>query len=542
MKILKWLQELIGKFLNWSKMRPGLVRWFIGGVAFFFIFLLLSSPFLTHQPRIDDLQVGDICPEDIVSSKYVLHIDDDGNTMVLKKGQVIIRKGEEVTSEKLKKIGISFSFEKKIFLSSLFGAGLLSLVFLLMIGFYLYVYKRQVFNTNRLLVLMSVITIITLGLARLISSVGTISNFLIPVAFASITLAILMDSQTSFIITAVLSVMTGIVCKFDTSVIFVMLSGGLIGIYGATKVKKRIDLTKVGLYVGVMNFLVIVAVGLIDRLSFNKIIINGLWGAGNGLIFSISLVMVTLPYFENLFGITTNFKLMELSDLNLELLKELFLKASGTYQHSLVVSELAEKASEEIGANSLLAKVGGYYHDIGKMENPTYFIENQMLGMDTHNGIKPEISNSILNAHIKDGVDIARRYHLPSEVIDIIEQHHGTSSKMYFINSENSHEFRYPGPKPQTREAAIVMLADSAEAATRASSHKDFPAMEKKVKAIINHYLLDLQLEECPLTLRDLTKIADSFIKVLSGIYHFRIEYPENNNNNHGDTELQRKS
>ncbi|MBA4323363.1 MAG: phosphohydrolase, partial [Odoribacter sp.] len=360
---------------------------------------------------------------------------------------------------------------------------------------------------------------------------------LIPVAFASITLAILLDSSTSFIITVMVSVMAGIICKFDVDVILVMLSGGLVGIYGATKVKKRIDLTKVGLYVGGMNLLVITAVGLLDRLPFNRIIIDALWGLGNGLIFSIALVMVTLPYFENLFGITTNFKLMELSDLNLDLLKGLFLKASGTYQHSLLVSELAERAAEEVGANPLLAKVGGYYHDIGKMENSTYFIENQMLGMNTHDGIKPEISNSILNAHMKDGVEIAKRHNLPSEVIDIIQQHHGTSRKMYFVTDENHEEFRYPGPKPQTKEAALVMLADSVEAATRASSSKDFSVIEKKVIMIIGNYLSDFQLEECPLTLRDLTKIGNSFIKVLSGIYHFRIEYPENNNNSHGSTE-----
>ncbi|OIN95989.1 hypothetical protein AUJ66_07665 [Candidatus Desantisbacteria bacterium CG1_02_38_46] len=538
MYILKWLQKCFNNFLIWCRENSVSVRWLIAATSFIFIFILLSSPFIVQRIKIDNLKVGEICQEDIISSKFITHTFEDGNTVILKKGQVIIRKGEEITADKLKKIEVFYSSEQGFVLSALFGMGLMSIAFLLMIVFYLYVYKRTIFNNNKLLFLISLIIIVTLGVSRLISSLGAISNFLIPVAFASITLAILVDSSTSFIITVILSVMAGIVCKFDMNVTFVMLSGGLVGIYGATKVKRRIDLTKVGLYVGGMNFLVITAVGLVGRLSFNRIIIEGLWGAGNGLIFSVSLVMGTLLYFESMFGITTNFKLMELSDLNLDLLKNLFLKASGTYQHSLLVSELAEKAAEEVGANSLLTKVGGYYHDIGKMENPTYFIENQMPGVNTHNGINPEISNSILNAHIKDGVEIAKRYHLPPEVIDIIEQHHGTSSKMYFMSKENSQEFRYPGPKPQTKEAALVMLADSVEAATRASSNKNFQAMEKKVKTIINNYLTDLQLEECPLTLRDLTKIGNSFIKVLSGIYHFRIEYPENNiNHNQKNTE-----
>lgn len=524
---LKWFKNFFNKIFNWLKECPVSFKWSIVGTTFVLIFLLLSSPLFVRLIKIDNFKIGDICLQDIVSYKFITSTDEDGNTIVLKKGQVILRKGEEITSDKLKKIKVLCSSEEKSIVYSLCGMGLLSLAFLLMIGFYLYVFKKKVFNDNRLLFLISLITVGTLALASLFSFLESISNYLIPVAFVSITLTVLLDSSISFIITVILSVMVGVVCGFDIHPMLVGLSGGLAGIYGATRVKKRVDLTRIGLYVGGMNFLVILAMGLFDRLPFKKIFIDGLLGIGNGLIFSVSLVMGILPYFENLFGITTNFRLMELSDLNLELMKNLFLKASGTYQHSLLVSELAERAAEEIGANSLLAKVGGYYHDIGKMENPTFFIENQMLGMGTHEGIEPEISNSILNAHIKDGVEIAKKNHLPSEVIEIIEQHHGTSSKKYFISGEDAQDFRYLGPKPQTREAALVLLADSVEAATRASSQKDFQIIEKKVKTIINNYLNDLQLEECSLTLSDLTKTANSFVKVLSGVYHFRIEYPE---------------
>ena len=521
----KWYEKLRQIFCAWRNNHLA-VKWTIAIVTFLFLFL--SSPFISRHQNRTGLKIGDISSEDVVSSKYILCSDNNGDTIVLKKGQVIIRKGEEITSDKMKRIEIYYKNGERQSFSVFWGMGLLSLAFMLIVSFYLFVFRKHIFKNNQFLFLISVVVIITLGLAKLISSSLTLSNYFIPVAFASIMLAILLDSSTAVLITAILSIMSGIMCRFDLNVSLVALCGGLVSIYAENEVKKRMDLTRVGLYAGAMNFLVILSLGIFERLSFHTIFINCLWGLGNGLIFSVFLVMGMLHYFENFFGITTDFKLMELSDLNHGLLKQLFLKASGTYQHSLIVSELAENAAQGIGAKPLLAKVGGYYHDVGKIANPIYFIENQLLGMNVHDEIMPEISNSILNAHIKDGVEIAKKNHLPPEVIDIIEQHHGMSQKMYFITNGNmGNNFRYPGPKPQTKEAAIVMLADSVEAATRASSSKDFAAIEKKVETIIGNYLADQQFEECPITLRDLNTISKSFISVLSGIFHFRIEYPE---------------
>lgn len=476
------------------------------------------------------------------------------NEIVLKKGQIVIRRGEEIGPEDIKKIKALHRSEGKIGVSNLVGIAMLTLSLLLLMSFYIYNYNRKIFDSNRMLLLLSFIAVSTLFLARVISSFEVISDYFIPIAFASITITILMDPHMAFVSTVILGLLIGIMSHFNFNTALVALGGGLVGIYGATRIKQRKDLTRVGLYVAGMNFLMIVSLGLIQRMEPGSILKNGAWGIGNGFFLSVSMVLGTLHYFEGAFRITSNFRLMELSDLNSDLLRELFLKATGTYHHSLLVGELAERAASEIGANTMLTRVGGYYHDVGKMENPIYFMENQDFGIrSVHEGINPKISSSILNAHIRDGVEIAKKHGLPKEVVAIIRQHHGTTSKRSFFMTRLAElgiddsdknkpeeeqemvqsvedEFRYAGPKPQTKEAAIVMLADSVEAATRASQHKDFKGIEKKVKLIISNYLTGLQFEECDLTLRDLNKIGRAFIQVLSGVYHVRSEYQEGAN------------
>ncbi|OGX31080.1 MAG: hypothetical protein A3D27_03235 [Omnitrophica WOR_2 bacterium RIFCSPHIGHO2_02_FULL_46_37] len=257
----------------------------------------------------------------------------------------------------------------------------------------------------------------------------------------------------------------------------------------------------------------------------------------SGIICAI-VVAGTLPVLENLFGVVTNISLLELSDFNHPLLKKMILEAPGTYHHSLVVGNLAERAAESIGANSLLARIGAYYHDIGKLTHPEYFMENQRL-LSKHAGLAPSMSKMIIMNHVKEGIELARKYRLKPAIIDFITQHHGNGLVYYFYRKaleeieqdEKIYEegFRYPGPRPTSKETAIVLLADSVEAASRVISEPKAAKIEEVVHKVINNKFIDGQLDDCELTLKDLEKIAQVFTHMLSGIYHGRIEYPEGN-------------
>jgi hypothetical protein len=257
-------------------------------------------------------------------------------------------------------------------------------------------------------------------------------------------------------------------------------------------------------------------------------------GSVNGILSSI-LTNGAVPYLESAFGITSSVRLLELSNPGNPLLRRLQIEAPGTYHHSLLVGNLAEAAADAVGGDSLLVRVAAYYHDIGKMKRPYFFIENQM-GDNPHDKIAPTLSTLILTSHVKDGVELAREHKLPQGIVEIIEQHHGDSLCSFFYHkavegnkNENITEddFRYEGPKPQTKEAAIVMLADAVEAAVRSLQNRTPGRVEGLVRKIIKDKLMDGQLDESDLTLKDLDNIAGAFIRVLSGIFHNRIEYPD---------------
>ncbi|OGX26333.1 MAG: hypothetical protein A3J51_04905 [Omnitrophica WOR_2 bacterium RIFCSPHIGHO2_02_FULL_45_21] len=255
----------------------------------------------------------------------------------------------------------------------------------------------------------------------------------------------------------------------------------------------------------------------------------------SGILCAVA-VSGTLPFLENFLGITTNISLLELSDFNHPLLKKMILEAPGTYHHCLVVGNLAEQAAESIGANPLLARIGSYYHDIGKLAHPEYFMENQCL-LSKHIGLTPSMSKMIIMNHVKEGVELAGKYRLKPAIIDFITQHHGNGLVYYFYRKaleeieedEKIYEegFRYPGPRPTSKETAIVLLADSVEAASRVINEPKAPKIEEVVHKVINNKFIDGQLDSCELTLKDLEKIARVFTHILSGIYHGRIKYPE---------------
>ncbi len=295
-----------------------------------------------------------------------------------------------------------------------------------------------------------------------------------------------------------------------------------------------------GVYVAAVNAVTILGLGLLENMSLIKLGTNCLTGGLNGIAVAV-LIPGLLPVFEYLSRTTTDIELLELSDLNQPLLTQLKEKASGSYYHSIDVAKLAEAAAEAVGANPLLTRVGSYYHDIGKMTKPEYFIENQK-GENIHDKLSPSMSTRVIANHVKDGVRIAKEHKLPRVVIDIIQQHHGTTliggqrfyQKAMEADRHNTvklEDYRYPGPKPQTKEAVIILLADSIESARRVMLSEDptYSRLASFVREIIESKIMDFQLDECDLTFKDVSLISDTFIRVLAGIYHTRVEYPEQN-------------
>ncbi|MDD5746681.1 MAG: HDIG domain-containing protein, partial [Candidatus Omnitrophica bacterium] len=361
--------------------------------------------------------------------------------------------------------------------------------------------------------------------------------YLIPIASMSMLVAILIDPGVALMITIIVSMFIGVLTGLRFDMLLIMLAGGVVSIYAVLNVRRRRDLTKAGFLIGLTNMVAIIVSGLINFVSLNQLVIESGWGLLNGIAAAI-IVNGVLNVFEIVFGVTTNISLLELSDLNQPVLKELVLKAPGTYHHSLVVGNLSESAAEAVGANSLLARVGAYFHDIGKLRMATYFSENQPQAENKHDNLSPTISSLIIINHIKEGAELAKKYRLGKAINDIIIQHHGNDVVHYFYHraleqrgdqdtAVQAEDFRYPGPKPQSKEAAIVMLADSVEAASRSIPQPTPEKIKDMVHRIINNKFIDGQLDDCNLTLKDLHDIAEVFAHILNGIFHTRVEYPD---------------
>jgi len=344
----------------------------------------------------------------------------------------------------------------------------------------------------------------------------------------------LLDLGTGLVSTVFLSLLVGVVTGFNFSVFSIGLAAGMISAYSVRTVRRRYDFYRPALYGAVVY---VVGSYVLETLRFadTPIVIAS---AGYGFLNAVAGAVVAvgiLPIFESLLGFTTDLTLLELSNLNHPLLRRLTLEAPGTYHHSIVIGNLAEAAAEAIGANALLARVGAYFHDIGKMEKPEYFVENQRHIKSKHEKLPPSMSALILESHVKRGRELALQHDLPDAVIDFIEQHHGTTTMSFFFHKAqrqiqaepvSEEEFRYPGPKPQTRETAIVMLADSVEAVSRTLEDPKPGRLLTAIKKVIEAKFTAGQLEECDLTLKDLHKIEESFLKILLGVFHSRIDYP----------------
>ncbi len=345
-----------------------------------------------------------------------------------------------------------------------------------------------------------------------------------------------------WLFTIFLSIALALMVDFNFSFTYFLVTtiGGIAAARGVLACTRRNDIYKAGMRAGLVNAVVLLVVTFLQPVGDKSIGTMLLWNIPLGFVggvFASLVTMALIPLFETIFNYTTDVKLLELASLNHPLMKKMIVKSPGTYHHSLVVGSMCEAAAEAIGCNPLLAKVMAYYHDIGKMEHSQYFIENQRPGHNPHDHISPHMSKTVLIAHVKDGAEMGFEHKLGPPIIDGILQHHGTTLISYFYNKAlrdqdkgihtiHEDDFRYPGPKPQFKEAALLMLADSIEAAARSLDEPTPGRLTNLVKNIIQSKFLDAQLEDCDLTLRDLSVIEETFRRVILGIYHQRIDYP----------------
>lgn len=380
----------------------------------------------------------------------------------------------------------------------------------------------------------------------------------VPYSLAPLLLSVLLGRNHGIFGAIYVSLWGAIISRgIDAKFLVASLICGFIAVFVTLQVRKRARLNWAGVLVGLATWLVAMLFGLIPNLQMAGIAMNwklfwyqSLMAIGSGVITAF-LVNGALPIFESLFGITTGISWLEMADLNHPLLKRMMLEAPGTYQHSLVVATLAEAACESIGANATMARVSSYFHDIGKLVKPEYFTENMRHGRNPHDDLAPTMSALIIIAHVKEGVDLALKYRLNDEIIDVIQQHHGTSLVFFFykralqqqedaraggkimnIRDEDVPEvrddsFRYSGPRPQTRETAIISLADSIESAARSMERVTPQKMDQLIRDIMEKRLIDGQLRECDLTMRELETVAESFRNTLQSMMHQRIAYPE---------------
>jgi putative nucleotidyltransferase with HDIG domain len=371
------------------------------------------------------------------------------------------------------------------------------------------------------------------------SDLNNLTGILIPAAWATITVTILLGVRIAVVVCLILGIFVGIMAD-PTSLgpsgtlasLFAMV-GGLVGIQGVARLDRRSDLARAGVYVAGVNLILVSAIALILELSLTSWLIGCILALANGFLASV-LTMGTLPWLESGFNITSPIRLLELSNPNSPLLKALLLEAPGTYHHSVLVGNLAETAAEAVNADPVLVRVGSLYHDIGKLKRPYFFIENQFSKDNPHDKIAPTLSALIITSHTKDGLEMAKEHKLPEEIQDIIAQHHGDSLTTYFYHKaleENpdipEEAFRYDGLRPQSKETALVLLADSVEAAVRSQKLSTPGRIEGLVRKIIKEKFDEGLLDHCDLTFKDLDKIGLAFVKVLSGIFHSRVEYPE---------------
>jgi putative nucleotidyltransferase with HDIG domain len=469
----------------------------------------------------------------------------------IKQGQTIVRNGERITPKILLQLNALRTLRRPRSLLLQFGGYFfLAVILVYSIWRYLVFYQtrhRKIRNHAILILVIIIFELLTVRLATALADIlsdrfqrfhdPAVLYYGIPFAFGALLITLLVDVNLGIIGAVFLAILSGLYYS-DVDLAAYLIFGSLAGIYSVRQYKDRAAILKAGLTIGIVNIICLAGLDTLRQIPlkfsdvFNQLALALLSG-----ILASTLASMLLPALESLFKITTDIRLLELSNLNAPILRRLSVEAPGTYHHSLMVATLAETAAESIGANPLLVRVAAYYHDIGKIVKPEYFVENQSYGGNKHEELSPSMSCLIISSHVKDGLQMAKEFGLPQRIRDMIPQHHGTRVMTYFFlkakecnEGENRDiveaDFRYPGPKPKSKEAAIMMLADSVEAASRTLADPTPTQIQGMIDRLSEAIIDDNQLDECDITLREIQLIKKSFFKILTGIFHHRIDYP----------------
>lgn len=460
-----------------------------------------------------------------------------------RRGDVLVRQGEAITDEHLNVLKIEHEAANHALTlgDKLRRAGAVLVIvasLFALLGYSLARTTPRAFGSLKRIAALCGLIVLTLAVARLLALEPWDAE-LIPVALAGMILALAYSPQTALVVTFGTATLTTLALGQGIGHFLVVMGGTAAAVLPLREVRTRTKPIQVGLFAACGYFVLTWATGLFQNQAVPLVATDALWRAGWGLMAGFFLGGL-LPFVERAFGVVTGISLLELGDINHPLLQQLVQRAPGTHNHSVTVGSIAEAAAERIGANGLLIRIGAYFHDIGKMLKPDYFVENQTNNVNRHANLNPAMSTLIIIGHVKDGCELARQHHLPKPIIDLIEQHHGTTLVEYFyreaarrcdgnpdapVAQESS--FRYPGPKPQTKEAGILMVADAVESASRTLSEPTPARIDGLVTEMIRKRLEDGQFDECGLTLKQIAEVRESLVKSLNGIYHGRVKYPE---------------
>ena len=469
----------------------------------------------------------------------------------VKQGEMIVREGERITESQVLKLRAMRKIGSDLKnLQTAFGLLLCTLILLYVCHRFATRNIRKYDLNNRDLLFLSLTFVglfVLIKLAIFVSSAlesafpyieSTSYYYAVPFAAGAMLVRIVLNSEVTVFFSFMAALLVGFLFGNNLLLTFYVFVGSLTAAHWVRHCKERAMLYRASLRLSIVNVLAIISIHFLVGHTFDlQLLYKCGFGLLNGFICAV-IVIGTIPLIEHMFKYTTDIKLLELANMHSPILRELMIQAPGTYHHSVVVGNLVEAAAEEIGVNPLLCRVAAYYHDIGKTRKPLYFIENIGMGENRHDKLAPSMSALILMAHLKDGVEIAREQKLGEQIVNIIRQHHGTALMKFFydkaknqVNEDvqqiSERDYRYPGPKPQTREAALIMLADAVEAASRTLTDPTPARIRGMVQKIINNIFIDGQLDECELTLKDMHVIAKSFELILSGIFHHRVDYPE---------------
>lgn len=409
--------------------------------------------------------------------------------------------------------------------------------FIVLLSIYLYYFRKKIFYDNTKIILISFLIVLISFITFLVNqlTVKAPLHFLIFVPAASMIFTIVFDSRVGFYTTVILSLIVGALRGNDYSFMAMNFIAGGLSVYTVRDIKNRTQIFRSFLFILLGYTVSIIAFGLERFAHIESMVIEFAFAFSNALISPV-LTYGLLIFFERIFNITTDLTLLELSNFDRPLLRELARKAPGTFNHSMTMSTIAEAAAEQIGANALLARVGAYYHDIGKIISPQVFVENQLNNENIHENLRPEESVQIIIRHVEEGIELARQNKLPQEIINFIPMHHGTATitffyekakKLYGEEKVNIDDYKYPGPKPNSKETAIVMLADGCESAVRSITEPDAQKVENMINNIFASRLKEGQLDDAPITFRDVTKMKEAFLSILISQHHKRIKYPK---------------